>query len=385
VAAQRQLSITVTRADPSSVKRGFVGTAYGPPWGVSAAGVDQGGGITSTGVDLRQGQHAYIVATDPKVIPTGTKLRAWPNPFGDPSIIFTAADKGSAIQGNTIDFYDWRGRASQLAYGRQKNVSVQIIPSGAFGAAAAASASPGAFPGNFLSFAPSVEPQQINPALLQKLQALGSYVGQQLYIFSGYRPQTPGGPIGHPSHLAADVRVGGPSGPLIANAIPWQTIEAFGLRSGSDPGLQAGGGFLPSGGPDPEHVDLLNAAGTAPSPGLFYTNSSISQFAPGQIPQFVSPFGVVAPGPPPPNPFGYGSSTDTSGAADTTATDASKVDTAGLAASFKLMAMRGLEIFLGLLLVVIAMRGAANWLGLSLPRGVVPRLSGIPGMQSVLT
>lgn len=99
----------------------FIATAYGPPWG----GIE-GGGQTATGVDLSNAPHDYIVAVDPSVIPLHTKLKINPNPFGDPNIIFSAEDTGGAIKGDRIDFYDWRGRSSQDAWGRRP-VAVSIL------------------------------------------------------------------------------------------------------------------------------------------------------------------------------------------------------------------------------------------------------------------
>lgn len=101
---------------------GFVATAYGPPWG----GIE-GQGVTSTGVTLKDGEPAYIVAVDPAVIPYHSKLKIWPNPFGNRDIVFSAEDTGGAIRGRRIDFYDWRGRASQNRWGRR---SVQVRTAG---------------------------------------------------------------------------------------------------------------------------------------------------------------------------------------------------------------------------------------------------------------
>jgi 3D (Asp-Asp-Asp) domain-containing protein len=86
-------------------------TAYGPPWG----GI-QGTGTTASGVDLHSSPHIYGVAVDPSVIPLGTKLVIEPNPFNYQGT-FEAFDTGGAILGNRIDFYDWRGRSSQLGWG----------------------------------------------------------------------------------------------------------------------------------------------------------------------------------------------------------------------------------------------------------------------------
>lgn len=94
----------------------FEATAYGPPWG----GI-QGGGITSTGVDLPDGpngQFIPIVAVDPAVVPYHSRLRIWPNPFGYRGF-FQAEDTGGAIRGNRIDFLDMRGHETLYRWGRQ--------------------------------------------------------------------------------------------------------------------------------------------------------------------------------------------------------------------------------------------------------------------------
>ena len=114
-----------------------VATSYGPPWG----GI-QGGGTTATGIDLHGSPHKLIVAVDPSVIPLGSRLKVWPNPFGDPNLIFTAADTGGAIKGSHIDFYDWRGRTAQTDWG-VKSVDYKIVGKGS---GAAASSLDGAAP-----------------------------------------------------------------------------------------------------------------------------------------------------------------------------------------------------------------------------------------------
>jgi 3D (Asp-Asp-Asp) domain-containing protein len=108
----------------------FSATAYGPPWG----GI-QGTGVTATGVNLKGSPHIYGVAADPRVIPLGSRVRINPNPFGYGGT-FKVFDTGGAIKGRRIDFYDWRGRKSQMAWGtRAVNVStVDGASSGASGA-----------------------------------------------------------------------------------------------------------------------------------------------------------------------------------------------------------------------------------------------------------
>lgn len=102
-----------------SVPTKFVATAYGPPWG----GI-QGTGTTAGGTKLPAQPTGkvgppYLVAVDPAVIPLGTRLKIWPNPAGDPYIVWTADDTGGAIKGNRIDFLDLAGRNSQDTWGRQ--------------------------------------------------------------------------------------------------------------------------------------------------------------------------------------------------------------------------------------------------------------------------
>jgi 3D (Asp-Asp-Asp) domain-containing protein len=101
----------------------FASTSYGPPWG----GI-QGTGVTATGIDLRSGPRRHLVAVDPDVIPLGSRLRIWPNPFSYRGA-FLAGDTGGAIQGNRIDFYDWRGRRAQLGWGT-RNVTVEQLRRG---------------------------------------------------------------------------------------------------------------------------------------------------------------------------------------------------------------------------------------------------------------
>jgi 3D (Asp-Asp-Asp) domain-containing protein len=89
----------------------YVSTAYGPPWNAL-----NGYGVTAGGIDMRDGPEKYIVAVDPSRVPIGSPVYLWPNPFGWKGP-FIAADTGGAIVGARIDFYDWRGRATQYAWG----------------------------------------------------------------------------------------------------------------------------------------------------------------------------------------------------------------------------------------------------------------------------
>jgi len=99
----------------------WVATAYGPPWG----GIE-GNGVTATGLNLTARQPALEIAVDPHVLALGSYVHVQPNPFGTAGA-FYAGDTGGAIVGRHIDIYDWRGRASQNAWGRRA-VSVTPAP-----------------------------------------------------------------------------------------------------------------------------------------------------------------------------------------------------------------------------------------------------------------
>ena len=99
----------------------FRSSAYGPPWDEQ-----NGSGITKGGTDLRDCDEQYVVAVDPAVIPLGSRVFAWPNPFGHTGP-FLADDIGSLITGRRVDFYDWRGRESQYAWG-VRAVDVWVDP-----------------------------------------------------------------------------------------------------------------------------------------------------------------------------------------------------------------------------------------------------------------
>jgi 3D (Asp-Asp-Asp) domain-containing protein len=102
-------------ARPALTEGAYVSTAYGPPWG----GINGPGTATSGGLALGGGAPRwYMIAVDPLAIGHGQLIYAWPNPFGWRGQ-FLAADTGAAIHGRRIDFYDWRGRHTQLAWGHR--------------------------------------------------------------------------------------------------------------------------------------------------------------------------------------------------------------------------------------------------------------------------
>jgi len=88
----------------------FSATAYGPPWDEM-----NGSGQTATG-HLLNGPDC-VVAVDPDLIKLGSRLRIEPNPAPNFCRYYRALDTGGAIDARRIDFYDWRGRTSQYAWG----------------------------------------------------------------------------------------------------------------------------------------------------------------------------------------------------------------------------------------------------------------------------
>lgn len=113
----------ITRAELAAVSAGrsprvtpgaYVTTSYGPPWGgIQGAGIATAGGLRLNGGAPKK----YFVAVDTAQIALGSWVYVWPNPFKWKGA-FLAADTGGAINGNRIDFYDWRGRGPQMAWGR---------------------------------------------------------------------------------------------------------------------------------------------------------------------------------------------------------------------------------------------------------------------------
>lgn len=81
-----------TQEKPSGKTISVSSTAY-------TASCDGCSGVTSTGVDLNKNPNAKVIAVDPNVIPLGTEV--YVEGYG----YATAADVGSAINGNEIDVY----------------------------------------------------------------------------------------------------------------------------------------------------------------------------------------------------------------------------------------------------------------------------------------
>jgi 3D (Asp-Asp-Asp) domain-containing protein len=100
-------------AGPRVTPGRYVSTAYGPPWGgIQGAGIATSGGLPIAGGAPRW----YMVAADPAYLEHGNFVYIWPNPFGWKGS-FLVADTGGAILSRRVDFYDWRGRATQYRWG----------------------------------------------------------------------------------------------------------------------------------------------------------------------------------------------------------------------------------------------------------------------------
>jgi len=116
--------------------RKFTATAYDLSYHcVETHEGDPGHGITANGTDLKNlsRKEAMTVATDPKVIPTGSIIEV---EFEDPNFqdfngIYTANDVGGGVKGNTIDifmgdFHSSEPHQSTIAFGR-RNVKVRVL------------------------------------------------------------------------------------------------------------------------------------------------------------------------------------------------------------------------------------------------------------------
>jgi 3D (Asp-Asp-Asp) domain-containing protein len=228
----------------------LMSTAYGPPWG----GI-QGTGTTATGIDLRAHPKQYVVAVDPNVIPLGSKLKIPHNPFGDPNIVFTAADTGGAIKGNRLDFFDWRGRKTQMDWGTRP-IEASIVgkggkPSRAGGGQGGTGATflPGTQSSSGVNDAPSgADISQLISQLMAPQAGAGISGGLSDPSFSaraslalpkGYQPiQSSGGPAPKPD-----------LGSVISEILP--ALQGGGIPQAQSPGLVIPGssGVAGAGGP----------------------------------------------------------------------------------------------------------------------------------------
>ncbi|MBE2320380.1 3D domain-containing protein [Solirubrobacter sp. CPCC 204708] len=180
----------------------YLATSYGPPWG----GI-QGQGIATSG-GLRIGAASprwYMIAVDPRLIGHGTLVYLWPNPFGWHGP-FLAADTGGAIQGQRIDFYDWRGRLAQYRWGHrhttasptpQHDDAPQVLDIAPVSATACAATEPDhagepdalALPGvqGRVTIAPlaNATGRAVRPELIQFLERVAGIAGRELVLTTG--------------------------------------------------------------------------------------------------------------------------------------------------------------------------------------------------------
>ncbi len=91
----------------------YTATAYAP----AAGGINvwNGGQVTAGGIRVNAGaRRAYLLAVDRNLIPLGTYVYLWPNPYGWRGP-FVAADTGGAILSRRIDVYIFGNRTTALA------------------------------------------------------------------------------------------------------------------------------------------------------------------------------------------------------------------------------------------------------------------------------
>ena len=98
---------------PAALAGNYTATAYAP----AAGGINvwNGGLVTAGGIRVDAGRRrAYLLAVDRRLIPLGTYVYLWPNPYGWRGP-FIAADTGGAILERRIDVYVFGDRATALA------------------------------------------------------------------------------------------------------------------------------------------------------------------------------------------------------------------------------------------------------------------------------
>lgn len=98
------------------------GTAYTP----NCAGCS---GITATGIDVRSNPNQNIIATDPRVIPMGSKVRLTSKSFPSINGVYTAADTGGAIKGNRIDILVASNTRAKTI-GVRHDIVIEVLRSG---------------------------------------------------------------------------------------------------------------------------------------------------------------------------------------------------------------------------------------------------------------
>jgi 3D (Asp-Asp-Asp) domain-containing protein len=91
----------------------YTTTAYAPAGG--GINVWNGGLVTAGGIRISAGaRRAYLLAVDRRLIPLGSTVYMWPNPYGWRGP-FIAADTGGAILERRIDVYVFGNRATATA------------------------------------------------------------------------------------------------------------------------------------------------------------------------------------------------------------------------------------------------------------------------------
>lgn len=103
--------------------------------------------------------------------------------------------------------------------------------------------------------------KDLNPQFMKRLQTLAQVSGSRIEVFSGYRNSGHGGAgfagDPHSKAVAVDAYAVMPDGRRVPlGTLSAQDFAKAGLRSGNQPGFYKGA-------PDPSHVDMMNAAGSA--------------------------------------------------------------------------------------------------------------------------
>lgn len=120
------ITTTTTTSAPTTTTR------PSPPVRAASAGpAVAAGSLRSTAYCLTggmaSGRPTYVGAVAANRYALGTRLRAWPNPWGDPAMIFTVEDRHKP-GATELDFAMPRECERALAWGNRRFVTVEIVP-----------------------------------------------------------------------------------------------------------------------------------------------------------------------------------------------------------------------------------------------------------------
>lgn len=131
---ESKLKVTEKKISSNRSNSGRNFTATGYDLSVASCGKSKSHpqyGVTRSGFNLsgHTRESAMVIATDPNVIPLGTKVKVtFPEPYEHFGGIYESKDTGSAIKGNIIDIFMGENvsREEVMRFGRRK-VKVEVL------------------------------------------------------------------------------------------------------------------------------------------------------------------------------------------------------------------------------------------------------------------